>query len=83
MYSISYMQIIELRWMKLQSLQLCRLRFTLHDMYCRMSLMVAIPQSQVVDNIPDVVTLVVTWKLKNIWLGVRRFQSHARVEVDG
>lgn len=45
--------------------------------------MVAIPQSQVVDNIPDVVTLVVTWKLKNIWLAVRRFQSHARVEVDG
>ena len=47
--------------MKLQSLQLCRLNVTLHDMDCGMTYMVCMPQSQVVDDVPNVVTLVVTW----------------------
>ena len=61
MNSVLHCHVIKLNRVKFQRLQLCRLNVPLHDMNSWMTLLITMPQGQVVDNVPDIVTLVVTW----------------------
>ena len=63
MNSILHGHVIKLNRVKFQRLQLSRLDVTFQDIDDWMTFLTRVSQSEVVHNVPDIVTLIVTWKL--------------------
>ena len=75
--------VIELDRMKLKCLQLCGLDRALKHMDCWRTLITFEALSQIIHNVPHIVTLCIRRKLMNMRLGIHGFYRQTSVKVNG